>query len=53
MSFEQLQATEEERGSLVHLLILGAFVDTRDISEGLFRLYALEANRPREISQRR
>ena len=48
MSFEQLQVTEEEeRESLVHLLTLGAFVDTRDISEGLFSLYALEANRPK------
>ena len=47
MSFEQLQVTEEERESLVHLLTLGAFVDTRDISEGLFSLYNLEANRPK------
>lgn len=46
LSFEQLEVTEEERESLVHLLTLGSFVDTRDISEGLFSLYAVEANRP-------
>ena len=36
-----------ERDSLVHLLTLGAFVNTRDISEGLFSLYAKQANRPK------
>lgn len=47
MSFEQLQVTHDERNSLVHLLTLGAFVDTRDISEGLFSLYAQQACRPK------
>ncbi|KAG6985315.1 hypothetical protein G7Y79_00113g101700 [Physcia stellaris] len=44
MSFEQLQVTHDERDSLVHLLTLGAFVNTRDISEGLFSLYAKQAH---------
>ena len=44
MSFEQLRVTEEEREWLAHLLTLGAFVDTRDISEGLFSLYASDTN---------
>lgn len=47
MSFEQLQVTDDERDSLVHLLTLGAFIDTRDISEGLFSLYAQQASRPK------
>lgn len=47
MSFEQLQVTLNERDSLVHLLTLGAFVDTRDMSEGLFSLYAQQASRPK------
>ena len=47
MSFEQLQVTDDERDSLVHLLTLGAFVNTRDISEGLFSLYAQQASRPK------
>ena len=46
MSFEQLQVTHDERDSLIHLLTLGAFVDTRDISEGLFSLYAQQASKP-------
>ena len=47
MSFEQLQVTHDERNSLVHLLTLGVFVDTRDISEGLFSLYAQQPSRPK------
>ena len=47
MSFEQLQVTHDERDSLVHLLTLGAFVNTRDISEGLFSLDAKQASRPK------
>ena len=47
MSFEQLQVTDDERDSMVHLLTLGAFVNTRDISEGLFSLYAKQASRPK------
>lgn len=47
MSFEQLQVTHDARNSLVHLLTLGAFVDTRDISEGLFSLYAQQPRRPK------
>lgn len=47
MSFEQLQVTHDERDSLVHLLTLGAFIDTRDISERLFSLYAQQASRPK------
>ena len=46
MSLEQLDITLDERNSLVHLLTLGAFIDTRDISEGLFSLYAQQASRP-------
>ena len=47
MCLEQLQVTNDKRGSLVHLLTLGAFIDTRDISEGLFSLYAQQDNGPR------
>ena len=47
MTFEQLQVTNDERDSLVHLLTLGAFIDTQDISEGLFSLYAQQASRPK------
>ena len=47
MSFKQLEATDDERDSLVHLMTLGAFVNTRDISEGLFSLYAKQASRPK------
>ena len=47
MSFEQLEVTDDEHDSLVHLLTLGAFVNTRDISEGLFSLYAKQASRPK------
>ena len=47
MSFEQLRVSEEEREVLAHLLTLGAFIDTRDISEGLFSLYALDSSGPK------
>lgn len=47
MSFEKLEVTDNERDSLVHLLTLGAFINTRDISEGLFSLYAQQASRPK------
>ena len=46
MSFEKLLVTSEARDSLGHLLTLGAFIDTRDIREGLFSLYAEESNKP-------
>ena len=47
MSLEQLEVTDDERDSLVHLLTLGSFVNTRHISEGLFSLYAKQASRPK------
>ena len=46
MSFEQLQVIHDERDLLIHLLTLGAFEDTRDVSERLFSLYAQPASRP-------
>lgn len=46
MSFEQLEATGQERDSIVHLLTLAAFLNTNDVSEGLFSLYSQQANRP-------
>ena len=46
MSLDQLQVNHGECNSLVHLLTLGAFIDTRKISEGLFSLYAQQASRP-------
>lgn len=49
MSFEQLQVTHNDLDPLVHLLTLGAFINTRDISEGLFSLYAQQAQRPKWV----
>ncbi len=46
MSFEQLEATGHERDSIIHLLTLGAFIDTNKIGEGLFRLYSQLPDRP-------
>ncbi len=46
MSFEQLDASGDERDSIMHLLTLGAFIDTNNIGEGLFRLYSEQENRP-------
>ena len=46
MSFEQLEATGHERDSIIHLLTLGAFIDTNNIGEGLFRLYSQLPDRP-------
>ena len=46
MSFEQLDATGRQRDSIIHLLTLAAFIDTNDISEGLFSLYSQQPNRP-------
>ena len=47
MSFEQLEGTPEERESVIHLLTLGAFIDTNNVGEGLFSLYAEQQDRPR------
>ena len=46
MSFEKLEAHGEERESIIHLLTLGAFIDTNNIGEGLFRVYAHLPYRP-------
>ena len=46
MSFEQLEAPGQQRDSIIHLLTLAAFIDTNDVSEGLFSLYSQQANRP-------
>ncbi len=46
MSFEQLEVTGHERDSIIHLLTLGAFIDTNIIGEGLFRLYSQLPDRP-------
>lgn len=46
MSFEQLEATGQERDAIIHLLTLGAFIDTNNIGEGLFSLYSQQTNRP-------
>lgn len=36
----------EEREAIIHLLTLGAFIDTNNVGEGLFSLYAEEQKRP-------
>ena len=46
MSFEQLDAVDQERESIIHLLTLGAFIDTNNIGEGLFSLYCEGEDRP-------
>ena len=46
MSFEQLEATGQDRDSIIHFLTLAAFVNTNNVSEGLFSLYSQQANRP-------
>lgn len=46
MSFEQLEATGQEQDSIIHLMTLAAFIDTNNVSEGLFSLYSQEPNRP-------
>lgn len=46
LSFEQLDATAQERDSIIHLLTLAAFINTNDVSEGLFSLYSEQADRP-------
>ncbi len=46
MSFEQLEATGQERDSIIHLLTLGAFIDTNNVGEGLFSLYSQQINKP-------
>ncbi|KAL8910847.1 MAG: hypothetical protein Q9171_003885 [Xanthocarpia ochracea] len=46
MSFEQLKAAVQERDSIVRLLTLTAFINTNNVSEGLFSLYSQQANRP-------
>ncbi|KAL8871438.1 MAG: hypothetical protein Q9174_002726 [Haloplaca sp. 1 TL-2023] len=46
MSFEQLEGTEAERQSIIHLLTLGAFIDTNNVGEGLFSLYSRSPDRP-------
>ncbi len=46
MSFEQLEATGQERDAIIHLLTLGAFINTNNIGEGLFSLYSQQTNRP-------
>ena len=46
MSFEKLEATGRQRDSIIHLLTLAVFIDTNDVSEGLFSLYSQQANRP-------
>ena len=46
MSFEQLEAADQERDSIIHLLTLAAFIDTNNVSEGLFSLYSQQPNRP-------
>lgn len=46
MSFEQLETTGQERDSIIHLLTLAAFINTSNVSEGLFSLYSQQANRP-------
>ena len=46
MSFGQLEATGRPTDSIIHLLTLAAFINTNDISEGLFSLYSQQANRP-------
>ena len=45
MSFEQLEATGQERDSIIHLLTLAAFINTNNASEGLFSLYSQQARR--------
>lgn len=46
MSFKQLAATDQERDSIIHLLTLAAFVDTNNVSEGLFSFYSQQPDRP-------
>lgn len=46
MSFEQLEATGQERDSIIHLLTLAAFINTNNVSEGLFSLYSQQSDRP-------
>lgn len=46
MSLEQLEAHGSERDAVVHLLTLGAFIDTNDIGEGLFAVYAEQKDHP-------
>ena len=46
MSFEQLEGTSEERESIIHLLTLGAFIDTNNVGEGLFSLYSEQPDNP-------
>ena len=50
MSLKQLHASPDERDSLIHLMTLGAFIDTQEISEGLFSLYAKQAGRSRWLN---
>ena len=45
MSFEELDATAEQRESIIHLLTLSAFIDNMQIGEGLFSTY-YEATAP-------
>ena len=39
MSFEELDATAEQRESIIHLLTLSAFIDNMQTGEGLFSTY--------------
>ena len=50
MSFEQLEARGQDRESIIHLLTLGAFIDTNNIGEGLFSLYSQQEDRPGWLS---
>ena len=45
MPFEELDATDEQRESIIHLLTLSAFIDDAQIGEGLFSTY-YEATAP-------
>lgn len=46
MSFEQLETTGQDRDSIIHLLTLGAFIYTNNVSEGLFSLYSQNKSKP-------
>ena len=50
MSFEQLEATGSARDSIIHLLTLGAFINTNNVGEGLFSLYSQQKSRPDWLS---
>lgn len=46
MSLDQLEGTGQEQDSIIHLLTLAAFINTNNVSEGLFSLYSQQDNRP-------